>query len=171
MKKTLLISLMAAVAVLLSSCAVNLGGVMANYTSLQNSCDVNSNFRNGTQRLVIHNQQDFNAVFSSRTGAHASIDFAHKFVVAVILPETNRQTQIETVSCNRIGDKLYFSYLITEGHMTGYTFRPYTAVVVDRSEPIDVVFQQVTPSDLENAGIHRNGNQQQQGGYTPRPRL
>ena len=55
--------------------------------------------------------------------------------------------------------------------MTGYTFRPYTAVVVDRSEPIDVVFQQVTPSDLENAGIHRNGNQQQQGGYTPRPRL
>ena len=70
-----------------------------------------------------------------------------------------------------IADKLYFSYLITEGHMTGYTFRPYTAVVVDRSEPIDVVFQQVTPSDLENAGIHRNGNQQQQGGYTPRPRL
>ncbi len=107
MKKTLLISLMAAVAVLLSSCAVNLGGVMANYTSLQNSCDVNSNFRNGTQRLVIHNQQDFNAVFSSRTGAHANIDFAHKFVVA----QNRRQTLFLLPHHRRAHDGLHLQAL------------------------------------------------------------
>lgn len=170
MKKTFLFSLATLLmAAMLSSCAANLGGVAANYARMNNYY-VNNHFANGTHKLVIHNQQDFYNVFGSaavmgRNGQPMNVDFNHQFVVAVILPETNRQTTIETALVNRIGDRLYFSYIIDEGHATSYTIRPFTAVVVDRNEPSDVVFQQVTRQDLLNAGIQYNG------GGTPRPPL
>jgi len=147
-------------AFLLSSCAVNLGGVAANYNRMNNYY-VNNNLSNGTHKLVIHNQQEFESVFGEgavmgRNGHPTRIDFSRQFVVAVILPETNRQTTIETALVRRLGDKLYFSYIIDEGHATSYTMRPYTAVIVDRMEPSDVVFQRVTREDLNNAGIQYN---------------
>ena len=170
MKKTLFLSLaIMAMVGLLSSCAVNLNGVTANYSRISNFY-VNNNFRDGTHKLVIQNQQDFESVFGEgavmgRNGQPTSIDFRHQFVIAVILPETNRQTTIETALLRRNGDRLYFSYIIDEGHSTSYTMRPFTAVVVDRNEPSDVVFQRVTRQDLENAGIQYTGP------GTNRPRL
>ena len=160
MKKALFLSL-AAVTLLLSSCAVNLSGVTANYNRMYNYY-VNNYFNNGTHKLVIHNQQDFDAVFGAgavmgRNGQPTAINFNRQFVIAIILPETNRQTTIETAMLNRVGDRLYYSYIIEEGHATSYTMRPYTAVVVDRNEPSDVVFQRVTRQDLVNAGIQYNG--------------
>ena len=161
MKKALFLSL-AAVALLLSSCAVNLNGVTANYHRMNNYF-VNNDFGNGTHKLVIHNQQDFDRVFGmasymGKNGQPTTIDFRRQFVIAMILPETNRQTTIETVLLKRLGDRLYFSYILDEGHKTSYTIRPFTAVVVDRNEPSDVVFQRVTRQDLENAGIQYNGS-------------
>ena len=172
MRKALIISMVSAIA-LLTSCAVNLQGVTANYMPMNNYY-VNNYLKNGTHKLVIHNQQDFENVFGAaavmgHNGQPTSIDFRHQFVIAVILPETNRQTQIETVIVNRVGDRLYYSYIIREGHMTSYTTRPFAAVVVDRNEPSDVVFQRVTDRDLEQAGIRRNGTGNS--GTTPRPRL
>lgn len=169
MRKTLIISMVSAMA-LLSSCAVNLQGVTANYTPMNNYY-VNNYLKGGTHKLVIHNMQDFESVFGAaavmgRNGQPTSIDFRHQFVIAVILPETSRQTQIETVMVNRVGDRLYYSYIIREGHMTSYTTRPFAAVVVDRNEPSDVVFQRVTDRDLEQAGIRRNT-----GSNTARPPL
>jgi hypothetical protein len=160
MKKALFLSL-AAVTLLLSSCAVNLSGVTANYNRMYNYY-VNNYFNNGTHKLVIHNQQDFDAVFGAgavmgHNGQPTKINFSRQFVIAVILPETNRQTTIETAMLKRVGDRLYFSYIIEEGHATSYTMRPFTAVVVDRNEPSDVVFQRVTRQDLESAGIQYNG--------------
>ena len=162
MKKTLFLSLSVIVmAIMLSSCAVNLNGVTANYYRINNYY-VNNNFSNGTHKLVIQNQHDFESVFGygavmGRNGQPTSIDFNRQFVVAVILPETNRQTSIETALVRRLGDKLYFSYIIEEGHATSYTMRPYTAIVVDRMEPSNVVFQRVTRQDLANAGIEYTG--------------
>ena len=160
MKKALFLSL-AAVTLLLSSCAVNLSGVTANYNRMYNYY-VNNYFNNGTHKLVIHNQQDFDVVFGAgavmgHNGQPTKINFSRQFVIAVILPETNRQTTIETARLKRVGDRLYFSYIIEEGHATSYTMRPFTAVVVDRNEPSDVVFQRVTRQDLESAGIQYNG--------------
>lgn len=160
MKKALFLSL-TAVTLLLSSCAINLSGVTANYNRMYNYY-VNNYFNNGTHKLVIHNQQDFDAVFGAgavmgHNGQPTKINFSRQFVIAVILPETNRQTTIETAMLKRVGDRLYFSYIIEEGHATSYTMRPFTAVVVDRNEPSDVVFQRVTRQDLESAGIQYNG--------------
>ena len=159
MKKTIFLTLVAIMA-LMSSCAVNFGGVSANYNRMNNYY-VNNYFPSGTHKLVIHNQQDFENVFGNasvmgRNGQPTRIDFSRQFVVAVIMPETNRQTTIETALVRRLGDRLYFSYIIEEGHATSYTMRPYTAIVVDRMEPSDVVFQRVTRQDLENAGIQYN---------------
>lgn len=170
MKKTLFLYFATSVIMtLMSACAVNLGGVMANYSRINNYF-INNSFPNGTHKLVINNRQDFESVFGAaavmgRNGHPTSIDFNNQFVVAVILPETNRETTIETALLNRVGDKLFLSYIIDEGHATSYTMRPYTAVVVDRKEPNEVVFQRVTRQDLENAGI------QYTGGSTPRPPL
>ena len=173
MRKTLILSTISAIALLFSSCAVNLQGVTANYTPMNNYY-VNNYLKGGTHKLVIHNQQDFESVFGAaavmgRNGQPTNIDFRHQFVIAVILPETNRLTQIETVMVNRVNDRLYYSYIVREGHMTSYTTRPFAAVVVDRNEPSDVVFQRVTDSDLEQAGIRRNGTGNS--GTAPRPRL
>ncbi len=162
MRKTIFLSMaMVAMATLLSSCAVNLGGVMANYIHLNNYF-INNHFPDGTHKLVIHNEQEFDNIFGKgavmgRNGHVTGVNFDHQFVVAVILPETNRQTVIETALVNRINDQLYFSYIVEEGRATSYTMRPFTAVVVNRSEPSDVVFQRVTRQDLENAGIQYNG--------------
>lgn len=162
MKKTFLLSCVVMVmAMMFSSCAVNLSGVTANYARMSNFY-VNNHFPDGTHKLVLHNQQDFESVFGEgavmgKNGMPTKVDFRHQFVVAVVLPETNRQTTIETALVNRVGDRLYFSYIIDEGHSTSYTMRPFTAVVVDRNEPSDVVFQRVTRQDLQNAGIQYTG--------------
>ena len=162
MKKTLFLSLaVMAMAAMLSSCAVNLGGVTANYYRMNNYY-VNNHLSSGTHKLVIHNQHDFESVFGEaavmgRNGQPTRVDFSRQFVVALILPETNRQTSVEVALVRRLGDRLYFSYIIEQGHATSYTMRPYTAIVVDRMEPSDVVFQQVTRQDLENAGIQYTG--------------
>lgn len=162
MKKTLILSFVAlALAVVMSSCAVNLGGVTANYNNMGNYY-VNNSFPDGTHKLVIQNQQEFENIFGDaavmgRNGQPTRVNFNRQFVVAVILPVTNRQTVIETALVRRLGDRLYFSYIIDEGHATSYTMRPFTAVVVDRNEPSDVVFQRVTRQDLEKAGIQYTG--------------
>ncbi|MBR5725909.1 MAG: hypothetical protein IKX56_04145 [Muribaculaceae bacterium] len=161
MKKTFFFSLMAIALMTMTSCSVNLQGVTANYTRMNNYY-VNNNFPDGTHKLVIHNQQDFENVFGQaavmgRNGQPTRIDFSRQFVVAMIMPVTNRQTTIETALLRRLGDRLYFSYIIDEGHKTSYTLRPFTAVVVSRNEPSDVVFQRVTRQDLENAGIQYTG--------------
>ena len=176
MKKTLLIAvLIAAVAAMLNSCAVNLNGVAANYRPMNNYF-VNNNFKDGTHKLVIHNQHDFESVFGmaavmGKNGQPTSIDFNHQFVVAIILPVTDYQTDVETVMLNRDGNRLYYSYMIKRGHRTSYTIRPFAAVVVDRNEPSDVIFQEVTLSDLEKAGIRYNGSYNRSGnnGSSPRP--
>lgn len=162
MKKTLFLSFAVTImTMVISSCAVNFQGVTANYTRMNNYY-VNNHMKNGTLKLVIHNQQEFESVFGQaavmgRNGQPTSIDFSHQFVIAVILPETDRQTIIETVMLKRLGDRLYYSYIIEEGHRTSYNIRPFTAVIVDRNEPSDVVFQRVTRQDLENAGIQYDG--------------
>ena len=158
--KTLFLSI-ATLAIMLTSCSVNFQGVTANYARMNNYY-VNNYFKNGTHKLVIQNQQEFDNVFGGaaimgRNGQPTSIDFRHQFVIAVILPETDRLTTIETVMLKRLGDRLYYSYIIEEGHRTSYSMRPFTAVVVDRNEPSDVVFQRVTRQDLENAGIQYTG--------------
>lgn len=163
MKKTFFLStLVVAMAVMFSSCAVNLNGVTARYNPMNNYF-VNNNFQNGTHKLVIHNQRDFESVFGmaavmGRNGQPTNIDFNRQFVIAIILPETDYQTGVETVMLNRDGNRLYYSYMIHRGHRTSYNIRPFAAVVVDRSEPSDVIFQEVTVSDLEKAGIRYNGN-------------
>jgi hypothetical protein len=163
MKKTFFLSIVTiALMAMLSSCAVNLGGVTANYSPLNNYY-VRNDFANGTHKLVIHNQEDFRRVFGDAAvmgtnGNPTQVNFSRQFVVALILPETNRQTQLEPVMLNRVGDRLYFSYIIYEGHNTSYNIRPFVAMVVDRNEPGDVVFQRVTQRDLDDAGIRYNSN-------------
>ena len=161
MKKIFSLSILTlAMVAMLSSCAVNLGGVAANYSPLNNYY-VRNDFSNGTHKLVIHNQEDFYRIFGDaavmgRNGQPTTVNFSRQFVVALILPETSRQTQLEPVRLNRVGDRLYFSYMIYEGHMTSYTMRPFVAMVVDRNEPSEVVFQRVRQEDLDRAGIHYN---------------
>ena len=163
MKKTFfLLALAIAVMTMVTSCNPNLTGVAANYAPLNNYY-VDNNYNSGTHKLVINNRQDFERVFGTaavmgRNGQPTGVDFNRQFVVAVILPETDYQTQIQTVMLNRVGNRLYYSYMVDRGHRTSYRVRPFTAVVVDRNEPNSVIFQQVTAADLEKAGIRYNGN-------------
>lgn len=154
---------MTVIALFLPSCAlVNFNGIMANHTALNNYY-VRNDFSDGTHRLVIHNQQDFDRVFGAAAvmgtkGHPTNIDWNHQFVIAIILPETNYQTLVENVMLNRYNDRLIYSYLVNRGHKTSYIIRPFAAVVVDRNEPSDVTFQQVTQEDMDKAGIQRKSS-------------
>ncbi len=161
------------VAMMVSSCtSLNLGGVATNYHHL-NNYHVHHNFKNGTQKLVINNRYDFENVFGDdafkgRNGNSTSIDFHRQFVIAVILPENDRDLSIETALVNRVKDKIYFSYIVDDRHGPGHPRhpgRPFAAVVVNREGPSKVVFQRVTREDLRKAGIHH------QGPRPPRPPL
>lgn len=163
MKKSIFSSCVVALMVfMLTACAVNFNGIMANYTGMNNYF-VRNDFKDGTHRLVIHNQQDFDAVFGAGAvmgvnGEPTRIDWRRQFVVAIILPMTNYQTEVENVMLNRDNNRLIYSYIVHRGHKTSYNIRPFAAVVVDRSEPSDVTFQQVTQEDLDKAGIQRTSS-------------
>ena len=79
-------------------------------------------------------------------GVPTNVDFNHEFVIAVVLPVTDYYTEIEPVSLNREGNKLYFTYKVYRGTRQGYYTQPF-AVVADRRDLVEIVFQQMNSSD------------------------
>ncbi len=175
MRKIVILSFMI-VALLLSACSssLKLGGEDANYLKNYNfPFSLKQDLRGGTKEVVLQNRKDFDKYFSGTTLVGGSAqstgsildrrnwvypkdyydDFDNYFLVGVIIPKTSRNTDIKTVSLKRIGNKLYYSYVIVEGAPLQYKRSAFIMLQVDRSEPTNVVFQRMTMQDLEKAGI------------------
>lgn len=170
MKKTLQLALLAIAAALsLSSCDMNFyGGTPTAYGQLDNYYVINDYYNqyyydNNASKLIITDAYEFQRVFGqaatmggySNYGVPTNVNFNHEFVIAVILPVTNRYTEIEPVSVNRQGNKLYFTYKVYRGSTQSYYVQPFTAVVVDKRDLCDIVFQQVTSHE----SIYRGSDQ------------
>lgn len=88
----------------------------------------------------IETQEHFDEIFG--TSAHMGndgkptvIDFSKQNVLAVVLPETDRQTEIYPISLQKDEKgEILLTYEVKVGQKQTYTIRPNFAVIIDKSE-------------------------------------
>lgn len=73
------------------------------------------------------------AAFMGKDGEPTKVDFKKYFLVAYILPETNRKTDISAQGfAAKDGKTLVVKYKLEEGGEQSYTTKPFFLVLVDR---------------------------------------
>ena len=86
--------------------------------------------------IDIDNQEDFDAVFGPAAlmgGLPTDINWKRQFVVAVLLPETNRPTMVTPLEVKQSPGNVIFYYQVNRGRKTSYKLVPFAAVALDRS--------------------------------------
>ncbi len=97
-------------------------------------------FRNDAvapQQPVIETEEAFEQLFGAaavmgKDGQPTAVDFGREFVIAAVLPETDRLTQLEPVSLKKEGGEFVFTCRETVGERQSWTLRPCLLVKVDR---------------------------------------
>ena len=105
------------------------------YTTLENYYVRNDVDCSKQQRLILDNKADFEGFFgmaATMGGLPTDINWNKQYVVALILPETNRMTTITPVDVRQDGDKVVVCYKVDRGEKTTYTMVPFTAVALDK---------------------------------------
>lgn len=142
MRKIFTIMAIVAVALLCSQCTTSKelrqakkGAKDVPFTVLENYY-VRDNMRfDKTQHLVIDNQRDFDACFGAAAvmgGLPTDINWKTQFVVAVLLPVTNRATSVTPLEVKQSPGNVIFKYQVIRGHKTSYAMMPFAAVALDR---------------------------------------
>ena len=89
------------------------------------------------QRLIFDNERDFKAFFGMAAimgGTPTDINWNKQFVIAVLLPETNRPTMVTPLEVKQNDNSVIFKYQVNRGHKTSHTIVPFAAVALNRSE-------------------------------------
>ena len=143
MKRFLLILSLASVALLCCQCNTSKelrqakkGAKSVPYTVLQNYFVRNDVNATKLQRLIIDNEKDFNAYFGPAAvmgGMPTDINWKTQYVIAVVLPETNRTTNIIPKDVKQSPGNVIFEYALNHGHKTSYRQVPFSAVAVNRA--------------------------------------
>lgn len=97
-------------------------------------------FRNDAEapeNPVIDTAEQFDALFGAaafmgKGGQVTPVDFGKEFVIAVVNPETDCQTELVPESLRMEDGELVFSYDETIGEQQSWTMRPILLVKVDR---------------------------------------
>ncbi|MBR1550849.1 MAG: hypothetical protein IJ632_00845 [Muribaculaceae bacterium] len=85
------------------------------------------------RKLIITNEADFKSFFGDaavmgRNGHPTPVNFKTEYVLAVILPETDRSTTVETLDVLQNGNAVIFNYHVERGEKNSYRLVPFTAV-------------------------------------------
>lgn len=73
------------------------------------------------------------ATFMGNDGEPTSVNFKRQVVLAIVLPETDKATIIDSVSVKKSGEKeLTIIYTVHEGINNGYTIQPIYLMSIDR---------------------------------------
>ena len=106
------------------------------YTTLENYFVRNDVDCSKQRRLILDNQQDFDAFFgkaATMSSLPTAINWNKQYVVAIILPETKRATSIEPVAVKVTdNDVMVFSYHVKKGDKMSHSMVPFTAVAIDK---------------------------------------
>ena len=122
-------------AVAMTSCAVSKETV--NYKEVKNYVYLNDGPR-GARWLYLTTQVEFDryfgaAAFMGKNGQPTQIDFKKDFVIAKILPETNRATEIKDIKLAKSSNgHLTFSYSTTDKEPQSFSIRPTVQITVSR---------------------------------------
>jgi len=96
----------------------------------------------------ITTEEQFDSLFGMAAtmgpnGTPTAIDFTKQFVIAVVLPETDIETELTPVSLAKANDQLTFTYKCKKGEKTSYTMQPLLMIVVDKKhETANISLQQ-----------------------------
>ena len=112
-------------------------GYPINYTELANYYVLNNVDVSKTQRLVINSQQTFEAYFGEaavmgRNGQPTMVNFKTQYVLAVVLPETDRQTEVIPGEVVQNGNTIVMNYRVNKGAKTTYRMVPLAAIAIDK---------------------------------------
>ncbi len=110
------------------------------YTELQNYCVLKAMIPKNVMRLVIDDQETFNRYFDAaaetggRNNQPTRVDFGRQYVLAVVLPETNRATTVIPGEISQVDNTVVFNYMVRKGHKQNYKVVPFAAVAIDKPE-------------------------------------
>lgn len=146
MRKFITIMAVVAVALLCCQCTTSKelrqakkGAKDVPFTELKNYYVRNNMRYDKTQHLIIDNQQDFDGCFGPAAvmaGLPTDINWEKQYVIAVLLPVTNRATMILPLEVKQSPGNVIFKYQVNRGGKTSYTLSPFTAVALNRdAEP------------------------------------
>ncbi len=141
MNRVVLIIVAAVSALMLSACSEKVPYTVADHYFLRN--DVT-----GEVPSKLGNRADFEKYFGMAAvmgvnGLPSPIDFDNQYVIAVTLPQTNRNTEISPVSLTRGKDhKVVFKYKVELGDAMSYSINPILIIIVNKEFDGDVVLKQ-----------------------------
>ncbi len=141
MNRVVLIIVAAVSALMLSACSEKVPYTVADHYFLRN--DVT-----GEVPSRLSNRADFEKYFGMAAvmgvnGLPSPIDFDNQYVIAVALPQTNRNTEISPVSLTRGKDhKVVFKYKVELGDAMSYSINPILIIIVNKEFDGDVVLKQ-----------------------------
>jgi len=142
MKKLALILSLGALLMLCCQCAssrqlrqAQKGAKPVQFETLENYYVRNDVDCSKLQRLIIDNAQDFDAFFGPAAimgGQPTDINWKRQFVIAVLLPETNRPTMVTPLEVKQNEHSIIMKYQVNRGNKTSYSLVPFTAIALDR---------------------------------------
>lgn len=85
----------------------------------------------------ITSREEFDSLFGMATlmgadGQPTAIDFDHQFVIAIVQPATDIETEIRPLKVEARGDSLLYSYYVSTGEKQSFTTRPLSIIVLDK---------------------------------------
>ena len=98
-------------------------------------------FKNGKDILPanpkITTEEEFSKLFGMATtmgkdGKPTPIDFGKQFVLAVVLPVTDFETEINPVKVEEKGDSLFYSYEVKTGEKQSFSIQPISIIILDK---------------------------------------
>ncbi len=88
------------------------------------------------QRLILGNQADFDKVFGKAAymgGLPTEVNWKKQYVLALIWPETNRETTITPIDVRQDDDKVVLCYHVEQAQKTmSHKMVTFTAVAIDK---------------------------------------
>lgn len=136
-RKLLSIMMLAAVAMLGMQCStvskLEKEAYQVRYLPLNNYFVRNDIEATKLQKLIITNETDFRSFFGEaavmgRNGHPTPVNFKTEYVLAVILPETDRSTDVTVLDVLQNGNSVIFNYHVERGEKNSYRLVPFAAV-------------------------------------------
>lgn len=107
------------------------------FTEVNNYFVKNNSVPQKLLRKVINTESEFRAIFGEAAvmgsnGQPTPINFKRQFVLAVVSPVTDTDTQMYPLSVLQNGNAIIFNYKVDKGNKMSYSICPFTAVALDR---------------------------------------
>jgi hypothetical protein len=143
MRKSALVIALAVAALLSFHCAASnplkqakKGAREAPFATLKNYCVRSDVDCSEAQQLILDSEEDFNKYFHPAPimgGAPTDINWKQQFVIAILLPKTNRSTMVTPMKVKESPGNIIFYYQVNKGSKTHYSLVPFAAVVLERA--------------------------------------